>query len=131
MGRTWLRAAGQYGIPASFVVRDGKIAWIGHPMRLDGPLADVVAGRAPAKPKADAAAMDAFVKIMGLMEAKQWKGVVEAVDEASASNPSFAVAASGCKFAALCSMGEVDAAVAFGRASPPLEPSDAAGLVYA
>lgn len=33
MGKTWMEAAGQDGIPTAFVVgRDGKIAWIGHPM---------------------------------------------------------------------------------------------------
>ncbi|HEY3780244.1 MAG TPA: TlpA disulfide reductase family protein [Fimbriimonadaceae bacterium] len=32
MASHWLQAAGQNGIPASFVVdQDGKIAWIGHP----------------------------------------------------------------------------------------------------
>lgn len=33
VANTWLKAAGQNGIPATFVVdQDGKIAWIGHPM---------------------------------------------------------------------------------------------------
>src|SRR5690349_20820414 len=33
---TWLKAAGQNGIPCSFLVgRDGKIAWIGHPSHLE------------------------------------------------------------------------------------------------
>lgn len=42
----YLRAAGQNGIPCSFLVDgDGKIAYIGHPMWLDYPLAQVVAGK--------------------------------------------------------------------------------------
>ena len=41
----WMKASGQQGIPASFLVdQDGRIAWIGHPMWLDMPLAAVVAG---------------------------------------------------------------------------------------
>jgi len=41
----WMQAAGQRGIPASFLVdQSGKIAWIGHPGSLDVPLAAVVAG---------------------------------------------------------------------------------------
>jgi tetratricopeptide (TPR) repeat protein len=45
MSKNWMEAAGQSGIPAAFVVgKDGKIAWIGHPMELDGPLAQIVAG---------------------------------------------------------------------------------------
>jgi thiol-disulfide isomerase/thioredoxin len=41
----YLRAAGQNSIPTSFVIdREGRIAYIGHPMFLDEPLAGVVAG---------------------------------------------------------------------------------------
>ncbi len=36
MGKTWLKAAGQSGIPCAFVVnKKGKVAYIGHPMRLE------------------------------------------------------------------------------------------------
>src|SRR5207253_4909684 len=46
MAKTWMNAAGQNGIPAAFVVNgDGKIAWIGHPMAMDKPLADIVGGK--------------------------------------------------------------------------------------
>lgn len=34
MAKNWMAAAGQNGIPSSFLVIDKKIAWIGHPMRL-------------------------------------------------------------------------------------------------
>jgi len=45
MAKNWMEAAGQGGIPTAFVVdRAGKIAWIGHPMSIDEPLASVVAG---------------------------------------------------------------------------------------
>ncbi|HEX6884299.1 MAG TPA: redoxin family protein [Planctomycetota bacterium] len=45
MAKNWMEAAGQGGIPTAFVVdRAGKIAWIGHPMSIDEPLAKVVAG---------------------------------------------------------------------------------------
>jgi hypothetical protein len=40
-----MTAAGENGIPAAFIIgRDGKIAWIGHPMTMDEPLAKIVAG---------------------------------------------------------------------------------------
>jgi thiol-disulfide isomerase/thioredoxin len=46
MARTWMQAAGQGGIPTAFIVNgDGKIAWIGHPMAMDKPLAEVAAGK--------------------------------------------------------------------------------------
>lgn len=41
----FMKASGQRGIPTSFIVdKDSKIAWIGHPMRLDPILAKVVEG---------------------------------------------------------------------------------------
>jgi len=41
----YMKAAGQNGIPTAFIVdRDGKVAWIGHPINMDQPLAEVVAG---------------------------------------------------------------------------------------
>jgi len=41
----WMKAANQNGIPCCFVVgKDGKIAYIGHPMYLDEVLPKVVAG---------------------------------------------------------------------------------------
>lgn len=38
----WLRAAGRTGIPCAFVVNKGKVAWIGHPGRLDQPSLDSI-----------------------------------------------------------------------------------------
>ena len=35
MAESWMQAAGQSGIPTAFIVRDGKVAWIGHPMAMD------------------------------------------------------------------------------------------------
>jgi thiol-disulfide isomerase/thioredoxin len=45
VSKDYMLAAGQNGIPASFLVgKTGLIEWIGHPMELDEPLAAVIAG---------------------------------------------------------------------------------------
>ncbi|HVS19651.1 MAG TPA: redoxin family protein [Planctomycetota bacterium] len=45
MVKNWMQAADLRGIPAAFIIdRQGRVAWIGHPMELDEPLAQVVAG---------------------------------------------------------------------------------------
>lgn len=44
MAKTWMDAAGLNAIPATFVVQDGKVAWIGHPMALDPVLEKMAAG---------------------------------------------------------------------------------------
>lgn len=42
----YMEASEQNGIPTSFIVgKDSKIEWIGHPMRLDEPLEQVVGGK--------------------------------------------------------------------------------------
>ena len=43
--RDYMTAAERHGIPCCFIVgKDAKIEWIGHPMRLDDPLSQVVNG---------------------------------------------------------------------------------------
>lgn len=45
MAQYWMAAAGQEGIPATFVIgKDGNIAWIGHPYYLDEPLGKIIDG---------------------------------------------------------------------------------------
>lgn len=45
MARDWMRAAGRNGIPSAFVVdQNGYVAWMGHPMRMDEPLKEIVGG---------------------------------------------------------------------------------------
>ncbi len=63
----WMKAAGQEGIPCAFIVREGKIVWIGNPLdtKFDEVLIGCVSGRynpelmkgaAPVKAAADTAA---------------------------------------------------------------------------
>ncbi len=85
-------AAGRRGIPASFIIgKDGKIEWIGHPMRMDEPLAAVLDGtwdRAAARKKydEDQALQQEMNKIRsGLsaaIRANDQKAAMEILDEA-------------------------------------------------
>lgn len=45
MAQNWLYASGERGIPQAYIVdRQGKIAWVGHPKKLDKVLPEVMAG---------------------------------------------------------------------------------------
>ena len=45
MAKNWFEAAGQKGIPTAFIInKEGKIAWIGHPASMDGPLEQITEG---------------------------------------------------------------------------------------
>jgi thiol-disulfide isomerase/thioredoxin len=55
MSKAWKDAAGQNGIPCSFVVAGGKIAYIGHPMSLtDEKIREFIAEAKAAAPAAPA-----------------------------------------------------------------------------
>jgi thiol-disulfide isomerase/thioredoxin len=87
---TWMRAAGQNGIPCAFIVKDGTVNWIGHPMSMDKPLEEIVNGtfdvegfKVDFEKKAKAArdAQEAQRKLMADMKA----GNKEAIDQYIAS----------------------------------------------
>jgi len=44
MANNWMKAAKQNGIPASFLIKGGKIIWIGHPYYFEKTLEEVLAG---------------------------------------------------------------------------------------
>jgi serine/threonine-protein kinase len=45
MATTWMKAAGQGGIPTAFIIdKGGRIAWIGHPMSMNEPLEKIAGG---------------------------------------------------------------------------------------
>jgi thiol-disulfide isomerase/thioredoxin len=97
MSRPWMEAAGQSGIPCSFIVdREGMIAWIGHPMSMDKPLEAVVAGtwnveEAAKQAKAERAARELQRGIsMAMRDARQsgdYTNVVKALRAALEAAP--------------------------------------------
>ena len=42
--KAYMEASGQGGIPTAFIVKEGVVQWIGHPMEMDAPLAKIVDG---------------------------------------------------------------------------------------
>lgn len=89
----WLEAAGQDGIPCTFIVdRQSKIAWIGHPMEMEDPLDRVVKGtfdiQAEAQMQAKLAALrEAYGQAM---HASDWDGALKVLDEVRTLKPSSA-----------------------------------------
>ena len=111
--KDWLEAADVNGIPHAFVVADGKLAWMGHPMQLTdeivgdiltgtplaaaAPVADKVPQRRLSKPAAPAAKMPgdpemaaAQAKLDALAEAmgrRDWDAAEKALPAAAAVLP--------------------------------------------
>jgi hypothetical protein len=44
MANNWMKASGQGGIPATFLIKEGRIIRIGHPIKLDTILTEVFSG---------------------------------------------------------------------------------------
>ena len=83
----YFRAAGQTGIPCAFIVgREGKIEWIGHPARMDEPLAKVVAGEwdreeAVAQMKQQQAMQQASRQLSMMLQKNDFDGALTALDQ--------------------------------------------------
>jgi thiol-disulfide isomerase/thioredoxin len=90
MADAWMSAAGRRGIPCSFVVdKQGRIAFIGHPMEIDTPLAQIIADKydieSATKTYHDKAVLEA--KAMALTQSFQqakkdsdWDAAIRAAD---------------------------------------------------
>jgi thiol-disulfide isomerase/thioredoxin len=101
MSRPWMEAAGQSGIPCTFIVdASGRVAWIGHPMSMDKPLEQIVAGKYDvAKAAAEfeqgrAAKMAQRAISMAIRTAQQsgdWGPVVDALKSGLEKTPSDAM----------------------------------------
>ncbi len=99
VNKDYFEASGQSGIPTAFIVgKEGILEWIGHPMEMDEPLAEIVAGtwdRAAFKEKMEAEAnsdgvppefaefMATIQKASEIAESGDPEGALELLDEAS------------------------------------------------
>ena len=92
MAETWMQAAGQNGIPTAFLIdKQGKIAWIGHPMQLkEGTIEQVLAGtydlkkaaEENAKQNANKDQLSKFSRQLGTsLQKKDWDQAEAAVAE--------------------------------------------------
>jgi thiol-disulfide isomerase/thioredoxin len=93
----FFRAAGQKGIPCAFIIgREGKVEWIGHPMRMDEPLAAVVHEEwdrsefkeKRQKEKQAAQASESFQKdLSAAYRAKDWDKALKILDKQIEKQP--------------------------------------------
>jgi len=98
----WIMGSKQRGIPVAYIVdSSGKVLWIGHPLNLDKPIADALAGKLDvAKERRsfeeyldDQAKLEAFLGKLPAAEKKfesgDRKGSFHDFDRAAGKNPDF------------------------------------------
>lgn len=116
----YMEASGQQGIPCAFVVdREGKIAWIGHPMSfLEPVLADLAANKFD--PKKQQQLEEDSDRLMGEVRAaskdKDWDKALASLDAYSKLHPMNASGAAETKFWMLL-RGKKDAKAAYEHAN--------------
>jgi thiol-disulfide isomerase/thioredoxin len=117
MAATWMRAAGQSGIPSAFIVdKDSRIAWIGHPASMDKPLDQIVAGTYDLKAEAAKATVAKEVeaavrtKVIGPMRQGKSDEAMAAVDELMAKYPDMKAQLGGLKLNLLLQKKDLPAA---------------------
>jgi thiol-disulfide isomerase/thioredoxin len=126
MEASWMRAANRNGIPSSFIVdREGRIAWIGHPMKLDETLEQVVKGKFDPRAEADRAAKQADFERKGremaarFRAARQGGRAKEMLDIAremmATDSRAFQTMAGNAFIAAIVNMKQTDLAYEFAR----------------
>lgn len=126
MSNTWMKAAGQNGIPTAFVIdQTGTVAWIGHPMaNLDEVVGAVIEGKFDAKAEAARAERErqeeekAMSKVKPMMLAyngKKWAEAVTEADKLFADDPKMELPYGMLKFMALANY-DVEKANGYARA---------------
>jgi thiol-disulfide isomerase/thioredoxin len=126
MAQGWIEAADQDGLPATFIVDGtGNVAWLGHPMDLDAPLAKIVAGQWDLKAAAAEARkekeqqrrLESLAPLIAKgLESGQPKEPLQAIDKAIAEDPQLEEGLVLPKFALLEGKGgDVDKALAYGQ----------------
>ncbi|HWL92570.1 MAG TPA: redoxin domain-containing protein [Phycisphaerae bacterium] len=84
--KAWMQASGRNGIPCAFVVKDGKVQWIGHPMdEMDEKVAQLCGDTEYAKRKAKLT--DLTRKISTAATAEKWDDVHTHLSEYVKTDP--------------------------------------------
>lgn len=128
MGNKWMKAAGQEGIPSTFIIKDGKIIWIGDPMALDTTLPkmldghyNMVAYKKSFEKKSDASQklvdewLNATKTIQDALNAKEYKTAISLIDKAKAEHPDLDFALNRMEFYILLTQVSEADAIAFGK----------------
>lgn len=126
MGNNWLKAAGQNGIPSTFIIKDQKIIWMGHPLALDTTLPKIINGsynmqsfktayekRAEASRKQMAGMKAAMEPVTAALKAKDYKKAFELMEKAKADQPILKISMDNLKFTTLLKDFSQEEAIAF------------------
>jgi len=126
MSKNWMAASGAGGIPTAFIVdKTGHVAWIGHPMKMEESLEQIIAGtwdlaayqKKHAEESAIAEVSNELNQKVGKAlngKTKDFPGALAALDEAFAKTPKLEERFGFTKFRVLLDSKAYDAGYAYG-----------------
>ncbi|MHC5541950.1 TlpA disulfide reductase family protein [Singulisphaera rosea] len=123
MAMAWMDASEEAGIPTAFIVRKGKIAWIGHPMQMDKVLEKVITDKwdlaAALGKRKEEKALEGKIGALGetlrpLLKDKKFDEAIAALDKAFADDPSLERALAVQKIGILIRGGRADLVSSYG-----------------
>jgi thiol-disulfide isomerase/thioredoxin len=122
MGNKWMKAAGQGGIPATFIIKDGKIIWIGNPSLLDSTLPKIFDGsydmaaykvkfdkKVEAYKKMFDANVAALKPVNDALAANEYQKALELIEKLKIERPDLRRMANQMKFTTLLKLDEKEA----------------------
>jgi thiol-disulfide isomerase/thioredoxin len=128
MGDNWLKAAGQGGIPSTFIIKNEKIIWIGHPMALDTTLPKIFDGsydmdtyknnidkKTEAYKKRFAANVAALKPINDALAAKEYEKAFKLMEKLQREKPDLRSSLTHMRFDALLKQGREEEILRFGN----------------
>lgn len=113
MANKWMIAAGQNGIPSTFLLKNDRIIWIGHPIKLDSMIELSIAGkydmedfkqqfnRSKARNKAMMAKFKILEPMQNAIKAKEYDKALAILDTLNTTDPMIAMQANVAKVTAL------------------------------
>jgi thiol-disulfide isomerase/thioredoxin len=137
MAKAWMEASESKGIPTAFIVnKEGKIAWIGHPMAMEKPLEKVIAGTWDLKTAAEeirkekegqAQLQKLAAKLQSAQQSGQPKKIIEAIDEIVAASPELELPLGAMKLQPLMKLDQQDKALELAQKLEKSKMGDTAG----
>jgi len=128
MSNKWLKAAGHAGIPATFIVKDKKIIWMGHPILLDSTIGVIKSGnyhmeeykltfeKKQEESRKMIAGMRAAQKpVQEALDAKDYKRAFELMEKAKVDAPILKISMDNMKFTTLLKYVSHEEAKAFAK----------------
>jgi thiol-disulfide isomerase/thioredoxin/Tfp pilus assembly protein PilF len=124
MAKSWFQASGEQGIPTTFVVKDGKIAWIGYPTALDKPLPSIIAGKwdmqaekvgRANRQRRQKVITDLQTKASSYVQSQDWDNAIKTLEAGFKEIPDLEQDLGQAKFMFLLSKGNKEEALKYGN----------------